>query len=120
PVARHGRRSAHRAAGALVERSAIATLQLQPVAARQRHRQRQRPAALRTLHGCAGGSAVSLARTRKTPLVAVGQRSFDLLSLSVAFVLAVNAAHLPWWLSLALAFTLGWRWWQRRQRAGRV
>jgi len=63
---------------------------------------------------------VSLARTRKTPLVAVGQRSFDLLSLSVAFVLAVNAAHLPWWLSLALAFTLGWRWWQRRQRSGRV
>ena len=38
----------------------------------------------------------------------------------MAFVLVVNAVHLPWWLSAALAFTLGWRWWQRRQRNGRV
>jgi len=38
----------------------------------------------------------------------------------MAFVLAVNAAHLPWWLNLALAITLGWRWWQRRRRSGRV
>ncbi len=57
---------------------------------------------------------------RPIPAAEVGQRSFDLLSLGMAFVLAVNAAHLPWWLSLALAFALGWRWWQRRQRAGRV
>ncbi|MEO6801554.1 MAG: DUF3488 and transglutaminase-like domain-containing protein [Rhodanobacter sp.] len=51
---------------------------------------------------------------------AVGQRSFDLLSLSMAFVLAVNASHLPWWLDVALTLTLAWRWWQRRQRSGRV
>ncbi|TAL88251.1 MAG: DUF3488 domain-containing protein [Rhodanobacter sp.] len=57
---------------------------------------------------------------RRPAAATVGQRSFDLLSLSMAFVLAVNAAHLPWWLSLALAFALGWRWWQRRQRTGRV
>lgn len=38
----------------------------------------------------------------------------------MAFVLVVNAVHLPWWLSVALAFILGWRWWQRRQRSGRV
>ena len=59
-------------------------------------------------------------RARKITLTTVSQRSFDLLSLSLAFVLAVNAPHLPWWLSLALAFTLGWRWWQRRQHSGRV
>lgn len=57
---------------------------------------------------------------RRRPVEAVGQRSFDLLSLGMAFVLAVNATHLPWWLSVALAFALGWRWWQRRQRTGRV
>ncbi|MEO8777060.1 MAG: DUF3488 domain-containing protein, partial [Rhodanobacter sp.] len=59
---------------------------------------------------------MSLIRPRKIMPVPVDQRSFDLLSLSVTLVLAVNAEHLPWWLSLALAFTLGWRWWQRRQR----
>ncbi len=63
---------------------------------------------------------MSPTRPRKPPTLAVSQRSFDLLALSMAFVLAVNAAHLPWWLSLILAFTLGWRWWQRRQRRGRV
>ncbi|MEO6926630.1 MAG: DUF3488 and transglutaminase-like domain-containing protein [Rhodanobacter sp.] len=63
---------------------------------------------------------MSLAPARRPSVAAVGQRSFDLLSLGMAFVLAVNAAHLPWWLSVALAFALGWRWWQRRQRTGRV
>ena len=63
---------------------------------------------------------MSTGPARRYTVAAVGQRSFDLLSLGMAFVLAVNAAHLPWWLSLALAFALGWRWWQRRQRAGRV
>ena len=50
----------------------------------------------------------------------VDSRAFDLLALTVALVLGLHAAHLPWWLSLALALTLGWRWWQRRQRTGRV
>ena len=59
-------------------------------------------------------------RSRKSTIAAVNQRSFDLLSLSMGFVLAVNAGHLPWWWSVALAFTLGWRWWQRRQHSGRV
>jgi transglutaminase-like putative cysteine protease len=51
---------------------------------------------------------------------AVDQRSFDLLSVSAAFVLAVNATHLPVWLSLGLGLTLLGRWWQRRQHRGRV
>ena len=46
--------------------------------------------------------------------------AFDLLSLTMAVVLGLHAPHLPWWLSIALALTLGGRWWQRRQRAGRV
>ncbi len=63
---------------------------------------------------------MSLVRSGKPVPAAVGRRSFDLLSLSMAFVLAVNAAHLPVWLSLVLAFTLGGRWWQRRRHSGRV
>jgi transglutaminase-like putative cysteine protease len=47
-------------------------------------------------------------------------RAFDLLSLTTALVLGLHAAHLPWWLDLALILVLGWRWWQRRQQAGRV
>jgi transglutaminase-like putative cysteine protease len=52
--------------------------------------------------------------------IAVTQRAFDLLCLGAAFVLAVNASHLPWWLSAALALILGSRWWQRRRHPGRV
>ena len=47
-------------------------------------------------------------------------RAFDLLSLTMALVLGLHAPHLPWWLSLSLALTLGWRWWQRRRQSGRV
>ena len=56
----------------------------------------------------------------KPAQVALTQRAFDLLCLSAAFVLAVNASHLPWWLSAALAVILGSRWWQRRRHPGRV
>lgn len=50
----------------------------------------------------------------------IDARAFDLLSLTMAFVLGLHASHLPWWLSIAMALTLCWRWWQRRQRIGRV
>ncbi len=54
------------------------------------------------------------------PTIALPQRAFDLLCLSAAFVLAVNASQLPWWLSAALAVILGSRWWQRHRHPGRV
>ena len=56
----------------------------------------------------------------KPAQVALTQRAFDLLCLSATFVLAVNASHLPWWLSAALAVILGSRWWQPRRHPGRV
>ncbi|MET0935241.1 MAG: DUF3488 and transglutaminase-like domain-containing protein [Luteibacter sp.] len=46
----------------------------------------------------------------------LGPRSFDLLCLSMASVLAVHALHLPWWLTLGLAVVLGARWRQRTTR----
>jgi len=50
----------------------------------------------------------------------IDANAFDLLSLTMAFVLGLHATHLPWWLSLVLAAILGGRWWQRRRRSGRV
>jgi protein-glutamine gamma-glutamyltransferase len=50
----------------------------------------------------------------------IDTRAFDLLSLTMALVLGLHASHLPWWLDVAMASTLAWRWWQRRQRVGRV
>jgi transglutaminase-like putative cysteine protease len=44
----------------------------------------------------------------------LGQRPFDLLCLTMGFVLLVHAAHLPWWLTVALAVVLAARWRQRR------
>lgn len=38
----------------------------------------------------------------------------------MALVLGVHASHLAWWFSAALAVTLGWRWWQQRQRSVRT
>lgn len=38
----------------------------------------------------------------------------------MAFVLGLHAPHLPWWFVVALALTLGWRWWQRRLTGGMV
>lgn len=57
---------------------------------------------------------------KKSPGPALDQRPFDLLTITVALVLIVHMPHLPWWLSVALVLTLGWRWWQRHQRVGRV
>mgnify|MGYP003707192249 FL=1 len=50
----------------------------------------------------------------------IDTRAFDLLSLTMALVLGLHSPHLPWWLVIALALILGWRWWQRRQQVGRV
>ena len=50
----------------------------------------------------------------------IDTRTFDLLSLTMALVLGLHSPHLPWWLGIALALILGWRWWQRRRQAGRV
>ncbi|RDS86919.1 DUF3488 domain-containing protein [Dyella psychrodurans] len=50
----------------------------------------------------------------------VSNRTFDLMCVATAFVLAVHANHLPWWLSVALVLSLALRWWQRRERPGRV
>ncbi|WP_426702795.1 transglutaminase TgpA family protein [Rhodanobacter sp. Col0626] len=59
-------------------------------------------------------------RPRKAAAQPIGIRAFDLLSLTMALVLGLHSPHLPWWLSLALALTLGWRWWQRHRHDGRV
>ncbi len=50
----------------------------------------------------------------------VDARPFELHCLTLALVLAVHAAHLPWWLTAALALVLLARWAQRRRRSGRV
>lgn len=62
----------------------------------------------------------SPAPRRKAVEPPIDSRAFDLLSLTMALVLGLHALHLPWWLGMGLALTLGGRWWQRRQRAGRV
>ncbi|RUL79779.1 transglutaminase TgpA family protein [Dyella choica] len=50
----------------------------------------------------------------------ITERSFDLLSLTTAFVLAVHAGHVPIWLTLVFCGALILRWWQRRYRPGSV
>ncbi|WEN13485.1 DUF3488 and transglutaminase-like domain-containing protein [Rhodanobacter sp. AS-Z3] len=50
----------------------------------------------------------------------IDTRAFDLLSLTLAVVLGLHASHMPWWLVATLGLVLGWRWWQRRRRTGRV
>ncbi|MCX7512476.1 transglutaminase TgpA family protein [Frateuria hangzhouensis] len=47
-------------------------------------------------------------------------RAFDLLCLTMACVLGVHVAHLPWWLAGALALVLATRWWQRRHHGKRA
>jgi len=63
---------------------------------------------------------IRIALFRRSPKVPLETRPFDLLCLTVAVVLAVHAPHMPIWLSIALAATLGARWWQRRRYGGRA
>lgn len=63
---------------------------------------------------------MTLSRQRKAAVQPIGARAFDLLGLTMAVVLGLHSPHLPWWFSLALALTLGWRWWQRHRHDGRV
>ena len=46
----------------------------------------------------------------------LGRRSFDLIALSVACVIALHAPHLPPWLTVPLVLVLGLRWRRRSQR----
>ncbi len=52
--------------------------------------------------------------------IALDARSFDLLCLTVACVLATHAPHLPPWFALALILILLARWLQRRRQRGRI
>lgn len=53
-------------------------------------------------------------------LAPLDTRSFDLVALTLAVVLALHAPHLPWWLTAALAPVLLLRWWRRRQQPART
>jgi transglutaminase-like putative cysteine protease len=57
-------------------------------------------------------------RARPSDEPRLAQRSFDLLCLTMAFVVGVHAPHLPWWLTAGLAFVLVARWQQRRRGGG--
>lgn len=57
---------------------------------------------------------------RRKPQPSLEQRPFDWLCITIAVVLGVHAPHLPWWLTLASAATLGLRWWQRSRHAARA
>lgn len=62
-------------------------------------------------------SPFSGARTRSPPLSA---SAFHLLCMTVAFVVAMHAPHIPFWLSAAFVLVLAIRWWQREHWPGRV
>jgi transglutaminase-like putative cysteine protease len=53
-------------------------------------------------------------RRPPSPEPVLAPRAFDLLCLTMAFVLLVHAPHLPWWLTLSLGVVLVARWRQRR------
>src|SRR5215469_5604220 len=123
PLARTGQRIAHRAYRPLARGSASARPPMQLVAARRSHRTRKRSGALRALHDGTGVTAMTgtaHALHSRRAYERVNDRTFDLMCLSAVFVLVVHANHLPWWLSAALAAALALRWWQRRERPGRV
>jgi transglutaminase-like putative cysteine protease len=50
----------------------------------------------------------------------VSERTFNLMCLTTAFVLAVHITHVPWPLTLAFAIGLALRWWQRKHRPGKI
>ena len=60
-----------------------------------------------------------IGRPHRHPEPPLGTQAFDLLCLTMAGVLAVHAAHFPWWLDIALALVLLVRWWQRRHHGKR-
>ncbi|HET6806300.1 MAG TPA: DUF3488 and transglutaminase-like domain-containing protein [Frateuria sp.] len=57
---------------------------------------------------------------RSTPEAPLDARAFDLLSLTMAFVLGVHAPHLPWWLTAGLALVLALSWLLRRRYHARA
>jgi transglutaminase-like putative cysteine protease len=61
-----------------------------------------------------------MAWPKKASELPVSDRAFDLLAITMLVMLVLHVAHLPWWLCTALTAILGWRWWQRRLRPGRV
>jgi transglutaminase-like putative cysteine protease len=71
------------------------------------------------MHERTGLAAVIGIRRRPSDEPVLDARAFDLLSLTMACVLGVHAAHLPWWLTAALAVVLAVRWWQRRRHGAR-
>ncbi|UPG84482.1 DUF3488 and transglutaminase-like domain-containing protein [Luteibacter aegosomatis] len=59
-------------------------------------------------------------RKRVSTGLPLGRRAFDLLTLTMGFVVLVHALHLPWWLTAALAAVAGGRWWHRRHGGRKV
>jgi protein-glutamine gamma-glutamyltransferase len=60
------------------------------------------------------------ARTGTGDDARLDRHAFDLLSLAMAAVVAVHAAHLPVWLTVALGLLLVARWVHRNTRGGRI
>jgi len=64
---------------------------------------------------------IGLFRSRPSPSEpTIGRHAFDLLCLTMGFVLLVHAAHLPWWLTAGLGIVLFLRWQHRRSGGGKV
>lgn len=50
----------------------------------------------------------------------LARRTFDLLCLTMGFVLMVHAIHLPWWLTACLGVVLLARWYQRKSGGRKI